>query len=213
MLNFLTGTEVTVPEVTVKGEVESPGKEFLGGLKVGADLKLALKSTPSFRRNLQRILANSIGGLKNHANKFFEDGIKAIRKVRGETARVVFIFDSLERIRGSLGNEQEVIGSVERLFSSHIAMLKIPYLHVVYTVPPWLKFLLPPLVRITTLPTIQLWKNDEARSRNEEGWKALGSLVRRRFGDAGFSRFFDPDASGKCPLDRKSTRLNSSHRL
>src|SRR2546427_2831235 len=38
---------------------------------------------------------------------------------------------------------RSVLKSVERLFSIHIEMLKVPYIHAVYTVPPWLKFLLP----------------------------------------------------------------------
>jgi len=89
-----------------------------------------------------------------------------------------------------------VIRSVERLFASHIEMLKIPYVHAVYTVPPWLKFILPPLVRITILPTIHLWNNDAARSPYEPGWKVFRSLVRRRLGDSGSQRLFGPSSAG-----------------
>ncbi len=72
-----------------------------------------------------------------------EFGFKAIRKSHGDDAKVVFIFDSLEQIRGSLSNEQEVTRSVELLFSSYLKLLAIPYLHVVYTVPPWLSSCFP----------------------------------------------------------------------
>jgi hypothetical protein len=166
------------------------------------DLKLEFKTTPSFRQDLQRFLANRIGELKNEVNRFFEDGIKEIRRARGDDTRVVFIFDQLEQIRGTLQTEQDVLRSVERLFAIHIDMLKIPYVHAVYTVPPWLKFLLPPLVRITILPTIHLWNNDDERSHCEVGWTALRSLVRRRLGQAEIERVFGAEPVANQLVDR-----------
>ena len=56
---------------------------------------------------------------------------------RGTSTNVVFLFDSLEQIRGSLSEEQEVTRSVETLFANYLKLLQIPYLHVVYTVPPY----------------------------------------------------------------------------
>jgi hypothetical protein len=142
--NYLLKTNVEIPEASVKTEMDSPLREVVGGLKAGLDLKLTLKTTPSFREKLQQAMANRIGELKNQVDKFVEDGVKAIRKARGDDrAHMVFIFDSLEQIRGSLFNEQEVIRSVERLFTNHLRMLRLPYVHAVYTVPPWLKFALP----------------------------------------------------------------------
>jgi hypothetical protein len=202
LTNFLTTTEVKVKEAGIKVDAASPATDIIGGLKAGVDLKLQFKTAPMFRQSLQEFLANRIGELKNQVDLFFEDGVKAIRELHGPDARVVFIFDQLEQIRGTLQNEQDVLRSVERLFAIHIAMLKIPYVHAVYTVPPWLKFLLPPLVRITILPTIHLWNNDDVRSRHELGWTAFRSLVKRRLGDEGLDRLFGARQASHPLVDR-----------
>jgi hypothetical protein len=176
LVRYLTTTKVELGEV---------------GLKAGADFKLSLQTTPTFRQLLQEKLATRIGELKRNVDRFFEDGLKAIRAKRGEDLPgVVFLFDQLEQIRGPLANEQSVIRSVERLFSQHLERLEIPYLHTVYTVPPWLKFILPAIVRIEMLSSVRQWNNDPSRSPYKDGWKALRSLVYRRFGEADFAAFF-----------------------
>jgi hypothetical protein len=143
-------------------------------------------------------LANKLKELKNNVDRFFEDGIKQIRKDRGEDAQVVFIFNQLEQLRGTLQTEQDVIRSVERIFAIHIDLLKIPYVHTVFTVPPWLKFVLPGTVQITLLSTVRLWNNDTARSRCELAWEASRSLVERRLGKEGLRLL-----SGKRPAGQK----------
>lgn len=172
--HYLTTTKVELDEL---------------GLKAGADLKLKLKTTPTFRQMLQEKLANRIGELKRDVDRFFEDGVKAIRAKRGDVPGVVFLFDQMEQIRGTLLNEQSVIHSVERLFSQHLKLMEIPYVHMVYTVPPWLKFVLPGLGRIQILPSVRQWKNDAKRTVDAAGCNALRSLVQRRFGK-GFQQFF-----------------------
>jgi len=120
---------------------------------------------------------------------------------------VVFLFDSLEQIRGSLSNEREVTHSVEVLFSTHLKSLEIPYIHVVYTVPPWLKFVLPGL-SMFVLPCLRLWDNDSGRSECNSGASALSFLVKKRFSEEGLHRFF-----GSNPLSRigKVIALSGGH--
>ena len=186
--NYLTTTDVKLEEV---------------GLKTGADLKLNLKTAPTFRQMLREKLANHIGGLKRNVDRFFEDGVKALQARRGQTfAGVVFLFDQMEQVRGSLANEQEVIHSVERLFSQHLKLLEIPYLHLVYTVPPWLKFVLPNTVRIQILPSIRQWNNDVSRTEYPHGRQTLRSLIHRRFGPAEFNQFFGGQGSHHPQADR-----------
>ena len=186
--NYLTTTEVKLEEV---------------GLKTGADLKLNLQTAPTFRQVLRTKLANHIGGLKKNVDRFFEDGIKALRAKRGEScAGVVFLFDQMEQIRGSLTNEQEVIHSVGRLFTQHLKLLGIPYLHLVYTVPPWLKFVLPNTVPIQILPSIRQWNKNPGRTPYAEGQKILQSLVHRRFGAAEFNQVFGARGSHHSQADR-----------
>ena len=187
--NYLTRTTVRLEEIGVNLEADSPAKEVVGGVKAGIDLKLALKESPSFRRNLQQFLQNRIGELRASVIEFFQDGVKAIRQAWGDEKQVVFIFDSLEQLRGSLTNEREVLRSVERVFASHLNLLELPYVHAIYTVPPWLEFVMPG-VDINTLWTIKLWNNDVPRSHYEPGWNALRSLVLKRVGENACRKVF-----------------------
>ncbi len=182
--------EVNLKEAGVKVDYETPGKEVFGGVKTGLDLKFELKSATNFRKQLQGFLANKLKELKNNVDRFFEDGIKQIRGARGEDTQIVFIFDQLEQLRGTLQTEQDVIRSVERIFAIHIDLLRIPYVHAVFTVPPWLKFVLPGTVQITLLSTVHLWNNDAERTRCEPAWAAFHSLVERRFGGEGLRLLF-----------------------
>jgi hypothetical protein len=184
--------EVTLKDSGVKLEYQTPLKEVLGGLKTSVDLKFELKSVTSFREKLRPVLVNKLKELKNSVDKFFEDGIRLIRASHGDDTQVVFIFDQLEQLRGTLQSEQEVIRSVERIFATHVDLLKIPYIHSVFTVPPWLKFVLPNTVSITLLCTVHLWKNDTARSAVEPAREVFRSLIARRIGAGGMERLFGP---------------------
>jgi hypothetical protein len=124
--------------------------------------------------------------------RFFEDGFKAIRNGAGEDVEVVFIFDSLEQIRGSLSNEQEVTHSVELLFSTHMKLLHNPYLHEIYTVPPWLKFILPG-TKMVVLPCVRLWEKRSHRPPCGPGVQAFRALLEKRFSTEGLRRFFGAD--------------------
>jgi hypothetical protein len=175
--NWLSTTDVNLKEI---------------GLKTGADIKLELRTTPSFRQKLVETLGGRIGELHKDVTSFFDDGFKALREKVGADAKVVFLFDSLEQIRGSLSDEEKVTHSVEVLFSNNLRLLEIPNLHVVYTVPPWLKFVLPG-VRIHLLPCLRTWSNNAERSVFELGRNALRSLIGRRFTPDGMTRFFGPE--------------------
>ena len=152
---------------------------------------------------LREKLENRTGELKQNVCCFFEDGIKAIRAKRGpEFPGVVFLFDQMEQIRGTLSTEQSVIDSVIRLFAQNLKMLEIPYVHMVYTVPPWLKFVLPNTgSMMQILPSIRQWDKDPNRTRCAGGWTALQSLVHRRFGE-GFQLFFGGSGPHHAQADR-----------
>jgi hypothetical protein len=194
--------EVTVKDTGIKLEYQTPLKEVLGGLKGSVDLKFELKSATNFRQILRPVLANKLKELKSNVDKFFEDGIRLIRASHGEDVQAVFIFDQLEQLRGTLQAEQEVIRSVERIFATHVDLLKIPYLHAVFTVPPWLKFVLPNTVQITLLCTVHLWNNDNIRSHCEPAWSIFRSLVRRRLGEEGLQRLFGAEPGQKALVDQ-----------
>jgi hypothetical protein len=188
LYNWLTTTEVITKEMELKAG--------------GTGLKLELRASPTFRQKITTALSGRLNELHGNVLNFFEDGFKAVRKKHGRDAQVVFIFDSLEQIRGSLSEEELVIRSVERLFANHTKLLAIPYVHAVYTVPPWLKFVLPG-VQMTVLPCVRLWDNDKPRSECSPGVVGFQSLVEKRFTKEGFERFFGPK-----PWDRAKRLLD-----
>jgi hypothetical protein len=149
------------------------------GEDVGTEIKLALRTNPTFRQQMQKALSTHLTTLRQDVTQFFEESIKAIRAAEGAGTKIVFIFDSLEQVRGSLSNETEVIRSVESLFSNHLDALRLPYVHIIYTVPPWLKFLLKNL-QVEIIPSVGQWNNDGNRTPAPKGNAALVRAVERR---------------------------------
>lgn len=120
---FLQRTHIEIPEVNVEG----------------AALKANLKSDPTFKERLQQRMAGHLGALAADVHRFFEDCVKLLKERHGRDVEVVLLVDSVEQIRGTSANAADVHSSVETLFVGHADKLKIPYLHLIYTVPPYLK--------------------------------------------------------------------------
>jgi len=202
LTDYLKRTSLAVTEATASMGVDSPAKEVAGGLSAGLVLKVALRETGSFRKRLREFLQNRLGELKAEADRYVEQRIQSIPAFKNGIARVVFIFDQLEQIRGTASNEEEVIRSVERIFGSHLSKLQLPLVHAIYTVPPWLQLMLPGLLQCEILATFQLWENNPNRSRHEEGWTLLRELVCRRLGENGQEEVFGTGMDGQTRVDR-----------
>ncbi len=191
--NYLKNTNLELTEITPRAGI---GRTGVAGAEVA--FKVALQTTPSFRKKLQEHLKNRIGELKKEVDLFFEDGVKAIKSALSEETQVVFIFDSLEQIRGSLFNDKAVIESVEQVFSQHFKMLKMPYVHLIYTVPPWLKFVMKnPVTRIEVLPCVKHWEKDNRLKSHDAGKDKFRQIIVKRFGEEGFKTFFGADWNSK----------------
>jgi hypothetical protein len=121
---------------------------------------------------------------------------------------IVFLFDSLEQIHGSTINEKEVMASVERIFSQHREQLRMEEVHLVYTVPPWLRYSAPGAVHFEKMiPCVKLWRYDEGSQDREaclHGWSVMREIITRRVGDEHMSWVFGPpDGEGNyTTLDR-----------
>lgn len=188
-------SEVVVKDAGVKVE----GSVF--GFRSAADIKFALKTPNSFRSELRKALMNRIKELKANVDAFFERGVTQIKKKMGEDTQIVFLFDQLEQLRGTSDTGAAVINSVERIFGSYIELLEIPYVHMVYTVPPWLKFMLPGTVQIELLSTPHLWLNKPDRPDCVEALDVFRHLVRRRLGEDGLRRLFGVGAAQTDAVD------------
>lgn len=195
---FLSKSDVKITGTDIKAEVG------LGGaVKAGLGIKAEFKAGSTFRQRLQTALSGRISELKGEANAFVEDGIKALQEAFGPDRPIVFIFDQLEQLRGNYEGWQAVIRSVQDVFSVHLDKLRLPYVHMIYSVPPWLSFLTTLEAPITILPTVHLWNNDTDRTRFERGWTAFRSLLDRRLEADGATRLFGPDtARASACIDR-----------
>ena len=135
----------------------------------------------------------------------------AIRLERGADTRVVFLFDQLEQMRGGLSTEQDVIRSVERIFTLHLDRLRLPYMHVVYTVPSWLKFVGTGMVEMTLLPTCHLWDNKPDRPDTPAALDPFRDVVRKRLTDDGLRRILGEDAAQRDNRIDTLIRMSGGH--
>lgn len=211
LINFLTNTEVALSQAGVKIEAEAPLRDVFGKLKAGADLKLELKTASSFRQNLQRVLHGHLTSLQHQVTEFYADAVRRIRLEKGAATSIVFLFDQLEQMRGGLLTEQDVIRSVERIFTVHLDRLRIPDVHVVYTAPPWLKFVTPGQVAMVLLPARHLWDNDLHRTPTETNRQSFRSVVMKRLGEDGVSRLFGTDPAVRYELVDRLIEHSGGH--
>jgi hypothetical protein len=204
--HYLNTTDVKLEEfgLSAKGTV--------GVAEVSGDIKVALKETASFRQTIQEAMKNRIGELKANVDKFIEDGVKLIHKKEGDDIKVVFIFDSLEQIRGSLNDEALVIKSVEEVFTQNVHLLKLRYVNTIYTVPPWLRFVMTS-EDIITLRGIKQWENNAQRTKYDKGNELLRDVVRKRFKADGMKLFFGDGDAANNKLDKLVDNCGGSLRL
>ena len=176
IVHWLKTTDVNLKEMTVKS---------------GAEFKLELKSAPTFRQAVAQALSTRVGELYKQVRTFFAEAVHSIRAQRGEDVEIAYIFDSLERVQGAR-NEQQVMRSVESLFSNYLNLLAIPNVHAIYTVPPWIKFVLPGL-ETHFLPCVSMWQNDQTRTVCREGFQAMELILEKRLGLSGLELLFGKD--------------------
>ena len=142
-----------------------------------------LKSDPTFKEQLQIHMAGHLGALVADVRKFLEDCVKMLREHYGDR-EIVLLLDSIEHIKGTLANAEDVHNSVEGLFAGHPEKLRLPNLHVVYTVPPYLKVRHPNVGALygpsglKILPTFKLYTQEGKRI--QEGFDAMERVVIRR---------------------------------
>lgn len=172
---FLKKTRVEIEGVNVKSDAT--------GISGGA-LKIALKSDPTFKKRLQKGLTGHLGAFVEDVREYTRQVVRQLKKRHGDGVEVVLLVDSVERLRGTSSNAQEVYKSAETLFAGHADKLHLPGLHVVYTVPPYLKVLFPNLGALYSpggmhlIPAVKICHEDGRR--NDAGFEALERLIASR---------------------------------
>lgn len=175
---FLTRTQINLAELS--GGIDVKATDLA---TVTTSIKANLKSDPTFKQRLQKQMAGHLGSLVADIRKFVEDCVKAVKQQHGDDLELVLLLDSVEHIRGTSINATEVQSSVETLFANHADKLRLPYLHVVYTVPPYLKVRYPNLGNlynggIQILPAFKLRTAD--RKVFQLGLDAIERVVSKR---------------------------------
>ena len=155
--------------------------EWMLGAK-GAGVKLSLKTDPTFKERLRSAMEGRLGALLEDVRAYMADAVKALRKRHGDDAQVVLMLDSVEHLRGTSSNARDVESSLENLFGQHADKLRFQSLHVVVTVPPWLKIRLPGLEGSfdggELLPCLKVRGHDGERV--PEALDALARVLARR---------------------------------
>ena len=173
--DFLKQTKVEAVELSAA----------LGTNGASVGIKANLKSSPAFKQRLQEHMAGHLGTFVSAVREFIEDRVKLLRQHYPEK-EIVLLLDSVEHIRGTLANAEDVHGSVEKLFSAHSEKLHLPGIHVIYTVPPYLKIRYPNVDALyepgglIVLPAVKLFEQDENRTPIPANFDAMERVVRQR---------------------------------
>jgi len=167
----------------------------LGSVKLPtglADLQVGISTNQPFWIQVRDHLAASVGRLQRDAHDYVQEVMRALRRVYPELNGVVFVLDSLEKIRGAKPEEFDaVIDSVIDVFDKQASLVRFPC-HIVYTIPPYVRQLsLGTYYDHVTeiLPSIRVHERGTTEPY-APGVEALCELVRRRIPTA---RVFGPD--------------------
>lgn len=175
--NLLTST-ITSPELS--------GNLALPGLGEGINLKAAIKVDPIFKQRLQQHLQAHLTTLQNEVQVFMEDIVQQLHDQYGEDAKIVLLFDSLERLRGSGEAADKVFTSLRQMFTQFHDMLHLPGIQVVYSVPLYLVRLEPQLYGLfgdaafCSLTSAHIFLN-RSRDLDEEGRKVIHEIIQARY--------------------------------
>lgn len=117
----------------VRVEVDATAAVDVGLIQ--AELKGVVRDDQSFARRAREAFTQNRRAFREEFHRFFADCTEGIDAGNG----VVFIVDSIDHFRGRAETFEEVRESVERAFSELAEDLRLPGIHVVYTVPVYVQ--------------------------------------------------------------------------
>ncbi len=186
-IHFLGKTEVQLGELSAGLSVNA-GNPGVGGASLRPQIKASLRTDPTFRQRLEVAMTGRLSALVEDAHGFFRDCVGQIRKrIQQQTMaepEVILLVDSIEHFRGTTTNDAAVQESLVSLFSIHASKLRLPGLHVVYTVPPYLKLRVPGVEAsydpggLYAVHSLKICDRD--RKPEPASYEALANIVARR---------------------------------
>lgn len=135
------------------------------------DIKAKLRDDDSFRAKVREQMTTNRAQFRGALHRFFREAAAETEAQEG----VVFLVDSIDHFRGRTETFQEVRESVEAIFSEYADDLKLPGVHVVYTVPIYVQ---PALGLRRDVLNIKVAHPDQTPW--EPGLAALRAVVARR---------------------------------
>lgn len=151
--------------------------------ELGNELKRAVREGGAARAKLRAHLAGDVPTLLRDVQLQLADCVTKVRAHHGPDVGFVLLIDSVDHLRGGPTSAEDVQASVEALFVEHAAPLRLPDLHVVYSVPSWLQLHRARLGElydaVVTLPSFKVMVRSGERPF-EPGLVSLRALVSRR---------------------------------
>lgn len=180
---FLTRTRVSTDKLTAG--VDTPLAK--------ATVSLALQTDDSFLTQLASEVQANRNAFVRELHQFVQDFRQQLCP-RGE--KCVLLVDSLEKLSGVSGKAEEVYESVLQLFSQQSEALKLPLVHVVYSIAPYvlnqnrqLPALLGGAVAVQ-LPSVHVFQRNSYTE--DDGIDQIVELLDKRCPD--WREFFDEPA-------------------
>lgn len=177
IVNFLN-QEVKIDDIKIEADA--------GAAKAG--FAASLKDDPTFKERLQAGLRGHVARITRESHQFSIEVVELVRqKFNDPDKKVVILVDSFERLRGVGEEAEKVYSSVVNLFSGHADKLRLPLLHVVYTIPPYLTPLAPNTGRflgggpLYCLPSVHVLKRDG--NPDKQGLKIMEQIISKRWNE------------------------------
>lgn len=173
LADFLTRTNITLTGINLGA----------GMGEAKAQLQLALKTDEAFRARLESAIKDNVGGFVRQAHTFVS---ALVADICPQQEKCVLIADSLEKIRGYGDEANKVYETIQRLFLSEGTALRLPGVHVVYSVSPFLLAQNPQLPSIlgqgvvVNMPSVHVFKK-RSDVLDTEGITQMTALVARRY--------------------------------
>ena len=158
------------------------GIDFSGEVgPLDVNIAAELRDDESFQHQVKRFFNKNRKTFLLEMHAFFESVVKAMPGDRTP----VFIVDSIEHFRGNTANFDRVRESVEVVFSEYAAELALPRMHVVYTVPIYVK---PIGWDSQVWPVLNVKVREHGGQDCEEGIALLREVLTRRAPDGDLER-------------------------
>jgi hypothetical protein len=136
---WLRSQKIEVSELGLSAKAAAGSAKDGLGVEAAVGVKLNLKSDPEFRKRVRERMKLHVGAFRNDVHTFVQECLEHLRAHHGAETQLVVIYDNIEHLRGTTKNAPDVAASVERLFRGHADALRFPYVHTIFTVPPWLR--------------------------------------------------------------------------